>query len=270
MPDYVAYHKSLNAELTAIKDRVRNLIQHWPTDGSFKESVLRNVLRRHLPESLFVGTGFVVTKDASSSQIDILVVDKEKPRLFWDGELLIVTPDAVRAAIEVKTGLDNPSGVEAAILKAAENKTKWKREMFGWDNLLALFVYEERGDHEAAILRALERARQQHETTLDCVAYGDDVFVDAPREIGNRRFDGWVSRRTEGMAAAFFISKLIGYFSKVSLDSNSLAWQPLIRPDSVLKYLPQGGDAIETVLLKSCFGRSRGPGIRGKLPKREP
>jgi hypothetical protein len=255
MPDFVAYHKSLNAELTAIKDRVRNLIQHWPTDGSFKEAVLRNVLRRHLPESLFVGTGFVVTEEEASTQIDILVVDKEKPRLFWDGELLIVTPEAVRAAIEVKTSLDRPCDIEAAILKCAKNKATWSRSMFGWDNFLALFVYESVGDQQDAILRSLEAARKQHEAALACVAHGTNVFVDAPQNIANRKFGGWVSRETEGMAAAFFISKLIGYFSKVSLESNSLAWRPLVRPDSVLKYLPYESDAIETVSFESCFGR---------------
>jgi hypothetical protein len=64
MPDFLAFHRSLCDELKAIKDRVRNLIQHWPTDGAFKESALRSVLRRHLPESVYIGTGFVVTTNS--------------------------------------------------------------------------------------------------------------------------------------------------------------------------------------------------------------
>ena len=256
MPDFLAYHKSLNTEMTAIKDRVRNLIHHWPTDGSFKESVLRNVLRRHLPESLFVGTGFVVTAQKSSKQIDVLVLDKKCPRLFWDGDLVIVTPDAVRAAIEVKTGLNGPAEIESAILKAAEDRATWYRALFGCNNIFALFVYEERGDHEAAILQALQKAQQQHEYGPDCVVYGNDVFVDVPGQIGYRKFQGWVSRRTEGMATACLIGKLIGYFSEMSIFSNPSAWQPLMKRDSILKYLPRDrGGVIETVHWESCFQR---------------
>jgi len=141
MPDFLAYHKSLNAELVAIKDRVRNLVpRHWPTDGLFKESVLRHVLRRHLPESLFVGTGFIVTEQTCSRQIDVLVLDKQRPRLFCDGDLAIATPDAVRAAIEVKTGLDGPAEINSVILKAAEDRAIWYRALFGCNNIFALFV----------------------------------------------------------------------------------------------------------------------------------
>ena len=50
-PDYSAYHRSLTEELYSLKDRIRNLVSHWPTDGEHKEVALRSVLRRHLPQS---------------------------------------------------------------------------------------------------------------------------------------------------------------------------------------------------------------------------
>ena len=121
-PDFLAYHRSLAAELNAVKDRVRYLIRHWPTDGSFKESILRSVLKRHLPESVFIGTGFIATATDCSKQIDVLIVDKDHPRLFWDGELIIVTPEAVRAVIEVKTGLDGPQRSTTLMTTLASNK----------------------------------------------------------------------------------------------------------------------------------------------------
>lgn len=65
-PDLEAYHRSIANELQSLKDRVRNLVRHWPTDGEYKEVALRNVLRRHLPETLHVGRGFIVTPDDSS------------------------------------------------------------------------------------------------------------------------------------------------------------------------------------------------------------
>jgi hypothetical protein len=102
-PDFASYHRSVGDELFATKDRIRNLVRHWPTDGEHTEAALRSVLRRILPPSLVIGRGFVVGPDAASTQADILIVDGAKPTLFRDGDLLIVTPDAVRAVIEVKT-----------------------------------------------------------------------------------------------------------------------------------------------------------------------
>ncbi len=69
---------------------------HFQTDGEYKEAALRTVLRRHLPLSLIVGRGFVVTPHDSSSQLDLLIVDGSKPTLFRDGDLVFVTPDCVR------------------------------------------------------------------------------------------------------------------------------------------------------------------------------
>src|SRR5207247_7542241 len=98
------YFRSLTVELEALKDRVRHLIndKHWQTDGEWKESVVRQVLRRHLPASTDVGRGFVVTAESASHQLDVLIRDVSKPVLFRDGDLAFVTPDAVVGVIEVK------------------------------------------------------------------------------------------------------------------------------------------------------------------------
>ena len=60
-PDYAAFHRSVSEELYSVKDRIRNLVTHWATDGESKEVALRSVLRRHLPASVIVGRGFIVT-----------------------------------------------------------------------------------------------------------------------------------------------------------------------------------------------------------------
>src|SRR2546427_2303201 len=95
--DVRSYFESLGLELGSLKHRVRQLIAdaHWQTDGEWKESVLRHVLRRHLPTSAVVGRGFVVTSKSASSQLDVLIHDGSKPVVFKDGDLVFVTPDAV-------------------------------------------------------------------------------------------------------------------------------------------------------------------------------
>src|SRR3990172_8423163 len=98
------YFRSLALEMDALKDRVRHLIEseHWQTDGEWKESVVRQMLRRHLPASVTVGRCFVVGASQASHQLDVLIYDSSKPVLFRDGDLAFVTPDAVVGVIEVK------------------------------------------------------------------------------------------------------------------------------------------------------------------------
>src|SRR5207302_9189399 len=103
--DTNAYFRSLTAEITALKDRIRNFIgeAHWLSDGLWKESVIRAILRRYWPGAAGVGTGFVITDMGPTSQIDILIYDLTIPVLFRDGDFVIVTADATLGLIEVKT-----------------------------------------------------------------------------------------------------------------------------------------------------------------------
>jgi len=70
-----AYYKSLTEELESLKDRVRNFIAdvHWLTDGEWKESVLRTMLARRLPDTVKVGRGFIISEGLTSTQCDVLL-----------------------------------------------------------------------------------------------------------------------------------------------------------------------------------------------------
>jgi hypothetical protein len=120
--DAATYYRSLSLEIEALQGRVRQLIQshHWQTDGEWKETVLRSVLRRHLPPGVGVGRGFIVGERAPSSQIDVLLYDASYPVLHQDGDLVFVVPDAVRAIIEVKATL-TPAIARPTFQKLADN-----------------------------------------------------------------------------------------------------------------------------------------------------
>src|SRR5260370_14052132 len=95
--DVTNYFQSLGQEVSSVKQGVRYLLAdvHWQTDGEWKESVVRQVLRRHLPATAVVSRGFVVTAETATSQLDVLIHDGLKPVVFRDGDLVFVTPDAV-------------------------------------------------------------------------------------------------------------------------------------------------------------------------------
>ena len=147
--DFKKYHESITNELRFTKDRIRNLIgdSHWQTDGEHKEAVLRKVIRMYLPETLQVGKGFVCCSEETSSQIDILITDRNKPTLFKDGELVLVTPDAVKAIIEVKTSVN--SGTVEGIITKLSNDAELTRSNGNTKCQAGLFVYEKRSLNKA-------------------------------------------------------------------------------------------------------------------------
>lgn len=105
MPNYLEYQKSISNEFKAYENRVRNLIDdaNWGEEGRYKEIILINYLKRILPKSLSVGTGFVRNRDLISRQIDIIIYENCIPPLFSEGDFIITTPENVVGIIEVKS-----------------------------------------------------------------------------------------------------------------------------------------------------------------------
>jgi hypothetical protein len=102
------YYKSFAEELLAKFRRVGHLVEHPTTTGSYHEALLRSVLGTFLSRRFSVGTGFVyASPEQVSDQVDILVVDENDADayVYREGDLGIVRPRSVVAAIEVKTVL---------------------------------------------------------------------------------------------------------------------------------------------------------------------
>ena len=107
------FHASKGAAVLATANRVRDLIgdAHWLSDGTYKESLIRNAIRDVVPSSYTVGHGFMVTpsftdfdRPVVSKQMDILIYDERAlAPVFRDGDFAIVISTEVLAAIEVKS-----------------------------------------------------------------------------------------------------------------------------------------------------------------------
>jgi hypothetical protein len=226
--DFLPYLRSITDELTAIRDRVRVLVPHWLTDGRFKEAILRQLLRRHLPETAMVGSGFVVNYFGPSTEADIIVIDRGMPTLFKDDGLLIVTPESVKAVIEVKTRLNGPSELREAAIKLAAQKAHVQRHVQCNDVWAGLFVYEGGNDRHEDILTALGEARATHQCCIDSVAYGADTFVKffgIPEDQGGPAPSrAWHSFHDPNLAAADFVASLIEFLVPRGKDIGSFAW----------------------------------------------
>lgn len=120
------------AELKAQRGRLDELIgsDHWLSVGSYKEALLRRLLRNRVPHSCEVSTGFIIAqyggKRMISDQIDVLIWNSATHSpLLRDGEFVIVPPEAVLAAIEVKGRLAQADLADA--LKNLERVTTFSR-----------------------------------------------------------------------------------------------------------------------------------------------
>ncbi|MFM0330116.1 DUF6602 domain-containing protein [Paraburkholderia strydomiana] len=97
------FSATIASELTSLSERVRFIIDHGPSVGTYRENLLRNTLRKHLPARYHVATGFIF---GLRKQIDILIYDRvDYAPIFREEDLVIVPPESVRAVIEVKTTL---------------------------------------------------------------------------------------------------------------------------------------------------------------------
>jgi len=238
--DFYEYHHALCYELACIKDKIRHLVQHNATDGAFKEAALRTVLRRHLPDTMKVCQGFVVTTDDQSTQVDILIIDSNKPTLFRDGDLVIVTPDVVKAIIEVKTELDHPQECDTEIHKLAKIGQLCSEHSEGHSFWTGMFIYRpeqsiysERSQEN--LLRAVGRAHLSTGCCVNCISHGIRGFIrywkeDAvlfeqsdSRRLGAR----WHSYDLESLAPSYFIGNLIHHLSSIDGTENSRVWFPM-------------------------------------------
>lgn len=229
--DTKAYFESLTAEMSAVKDRIRNLIgsKYWPGDGQWKESVLRSVLRRYLPISFEVGSGFVISEDGVSTQIDVLVYDSSGPVLFRDGDFVILTPDVVAAVIEVKTRVRS-SDLRPILEKLDETARFLRKQPKHPKPFIGLFSFEDEPINSQTLLRTLRDVNGGFGNyEIQCIALGQYQFVrfwDFSPSAGRRRYKKWHAYDLDGNAPGYFVHNVIEHLFPNSVLANNSVWYP--------------------------------------------
>lgn len=223
------YFRSLGNEVEALKSRVRDLKSstHWLTDGEWKESVLRTVLRRNLPESVGIGRGFVVAETQSSHQLDILVYERSAPVLFRDGELVFVTPDAVLGIIEVKSSV-TIGAFQDAVSKLAE-AIELVRLHPNSSAFASIFAYEGGDVTAERYLQAVAESCKTWNRRLDFACIGDSYFMkywNEDPETGRHMLASWHSYDLPHMSVGYFVSNVVDAVAPHSVGRNRFAWFP--------------------------------------------
>lgn len=105
----VDYFRLVSDELLIKLNQTRQFIKkHNPTIGILTEEILRSFLKTHLPKSISVEQGFILSKEGNlSKQCDIIIYDSNFYAPFYRiNDIIVVPSNSVIAVIEVKTTLN--------------------------------------------------------------------------------------------------------------------------------------------------------------------
>ena len=177
MQDIMGYHQSIGYQIKSLQNQVRNLIgsANWGEEGRFKEAVIRKILRDRIGPAYHVGTGFVLDKNGPTTQIDILITKNASPVLFQDGDFKIVTPDAVAAIIEVKTG--QTRSTLPTTLEKLSDVAKIVRDSTNQSCMTGLFVFDEKDLCENAFFDSFPEQLLQDKCEINWVCLGVNLFI---------------------------------------------------------------------------------------------
>lgn len=145
-PNFHEFYKTINNELTAIKNRLSSLISHPGEKGKHREVILKSVIAKFLPKKYSMGSGFIInSKKEISTQIDIIIYDTSYPLLFSEGEFVVVLAKSVKAIIEVKTTIRSTSELIKIIKKSEKNAEKIQIDLPGRNDKIfnSVFSYED-------------------------------------------------------------------------------------------------------------------------------
>lgn len=226
------YHISTTKELLAQKDRVRNLVIHHGEDGKYKEAILKSILRKMLPERYLVATGFVVQQNEHrgehnhSSQIDIIIYDRDYPVLFKEEDFVIVTADAVKAIIEVKANA-SAQQIKNVVIKANENgkfiysaKNSIEKEKLFFNGIFSFEHHKNRSiENEAIKIRQENTDSEFQKYMVNHFCLNHDYFVKYWDEQ-----DKYELYKLENLSFSFFISNLLNYLTNRTIEDNNFIW----------------------------------------------
>lgn len=92
-------------EIISKSQRIELLIKHSATKGTYREELLRGIIKKYLPGKYEIATGFI---EGCDRQCDILIYDSENfSPLFKEGDLVVLPEKSVRAVVEVKSTMDS-------------------------------------------------------------------------------------------------------------------------------------------------------------------
>jgi len=112
-----ALYSSRRDELLAQREQIRSLTKQSKVQGDYHEALIRELVRKQVPEKYKVGHGLVYDEreEKTSQECDVIVYGTETKPLFEfeSQDLVIANPDTVKFVIQVKSKLTSKTLMDA-------------------------------------------------------------------------------------------------------------------------------------------------------------
>lgn len=204
-------------------------LTHNGEKGKEAEEILKNFLKKYLPQKYQVTTGFVHTDMGISNQSDILLYDANNyPPLYSGYANQIIHMSSLRAVIECTMKL-NKRKIEEDNKKINNLKALYKKNVIIQDSmsrepLAILFAYKSEGN----ILDNLNKLKEKNFDIVFCADGQLYILIADTNEYTNNVVDGVFSGETihgytftkEQHAFSLFYSYLIDGLNEITSDSN--------------------------------------------------
>ncbi|MGY2096064.1 DUF6602 domain-containing protein [Pseudomonas simiae] len=237
---------SIASELDALSQRVRLIVSHAGTVGTYRENLLQNVLRKHLPERYHIAFGFIY---GCPRQIDILIYDRlEYAPLFREGDLVVVPANSVRAAIEVKTDLTLDLLKESLSLLSEvgihdDGNPPIFKSIFAFesstteDSLCKTIRDHYNSDDDEEIFNHISKPFEH--ISCACVLEKDYVYVRYRKLKGGNLIPSlYTKKSTTGLnsQAAFFMQELLSHLKSGGAKKNQISYtEEMLGADTLME-----------------------------------
>ena len=171
-----------------------------------------------------VGTGFIVKGDREkykcSNQVDILIFDSSYPILFSEGDFHILTPNSVKAVIEVKSNIEKQKITE--IIKKMNSvgefigKNRIFNGIFSFGGYKSLNEGTMQRKIEDKIKHGFERVKPMF---VNHISLNPNIFM----KRWNSKFSVY---KLENLSFSYFISNLIYHVTDKPIENESQMWFP--------------------------------------------
>jgi hypothetical protein len=178
-----------------------------------------------------VGRGFVLSGNDASTQIDILLTDRNLPVIFQDGDLVMASSASVLGIVEVKTRItrsDLPDvlkklATNASIINRASNRVEQR--------FVGLFAYDsEVNDPEYVVRQVKDAVAGDSRRVISFVCLGKSDIVKYYMNLrGETECEChiWVYVQAKGLGPAFFLADAIDHFTPLQYCCNKEEFFPL-------------------------------------------
>jgi hypothetical protein len=177
-----------------------------------------------------VGSGFIVTPERTSTQIDILIVDDSAPLLFRDGDFMISTADAVRAVIEVKTSVPR-SKLRDTIYNLDQVSLLLRTRCVHPRPFLGLFAFDSTDSSPEEILQTLKEVNGHiGHYEISALCFGDQEFYEfwtfEPGTRCGKVHDRWYAYDLPHLAPGYFIHSILQHMYPAAVERAEGMWFP--------------------------------------------